>query len=159
MLELYPENLEKEIVRYKNYIPRKLRNKEHLKLYAKYYTDEYGIFKVINIEKIYGIEYYYIVYRNQFQAVITYPISRESRCFQLLKNYNKLEKENIINKSKEYTGAEIKFWFTANNINFKDDNFSGFEKYFSKNNTKIKDSSKYKLRRNKKKKEYEIILK
>ena len=45
MLELYPENLEKEIVRYKNYIPRKLRNKEHLKLYAKYYTDEYGIFK------------------------------------------------------------------------------------------------------------------
>ena len=42
---VYPDELEKEIIKNK-YIPRKCRELEHLKLYHRYYTTIYGVFKV-----------------------------------------------------------------------------------------------------------------
>ena len=58
---VYPNELEKELIKNK-YIPRKCRELEHLKLYHRYYTTIYGVFKVENIESIKGIEYYFIKY-------------------------------------------------------------------------------------------------
>ena len=102
---VYPDELEKEIIKNK-YIPRKCRELEHLKLYHRYYTTIYGVFKVENIESIKGIEYYFIKYNNgKLFGVISHPIT--DTIYELLHDYDEIEKVNLINSNNIYSGAEI----------------------------------------------------
>ena len=149
---IYPEKLLEEIKKKKKYIPRRIRNEERLKLFKKYWISEYGIIKVKDIYIIHNIDHYFITYNNgNMYGVIPYPIKDE--CYELLRNFNELENENFINKKKLIYGAEIKFWFVINEINFNNDNYSGFLDKLSS----LQDSKKYTVHRNKKRKEYDFI--
>ena len=155
---VYPDELEKEIIKNK-YIPRKCRELEHLKLYHRYYTTRYGVFKVENIESIKGIEYYFIKYNNgKLFGVISHPIT--DTIYELLHDYDEIEKVNLINSNKSYSGAEIKFWFVINNINFKDQKYDGFLSFLNANSKNIiSDSKYYFVYRNKSKRlKFQMIL-
>ena len=153
-LLLYPKELQDEIIKNKNFIPRKLRHHERFKQYHKYYNDEFGIFKVRNVEYIDGNEYYFITYKKDMTAAIPFPIYNNNKCYELMLNKDEIENKSIINnRSTTFFGAEIKFWFIVNNINFSDENYIGFKDDLNF----IYDSKKYHVRRNKKLKEYEFL--
>ena len=152
---LYPYDLWKIIKNDKKYIPRQLRKDEKLKLYRRYWLSELGMIKVKEIISIQNREFYSITYGNNGEknGVISYPV--EFGCYELLKNFNEFEKSDFINKKKPIYGAEIKYWFIINNIDFSDENYSGFLDKLQY----LKDSAKYIVRRNKKKQEYEFVIK
>jgi hypothetical protein len=138
---VYPVELEQEI-RNNNYIPRKCKPKERLKLYHRYWSSSYGIFKVDDINFIRGVEYYYIKFdSNRMLAVISYPIT--DNIYELLHDYDKIETKTIINSNKSFTGAEIKFWFVKNKINFADPKYDGFLSFLSINSKNIISDSKF----------------
>lgn len=138
---IYPLELQKEI-RNNNYIPRKCKPKERLKLYHRYWTPTYGIFKVDDINYIRGVEYYYIKFdSNRMSAVISHPIT--DTIYEMLHDYDKIETKTIINSNKSFTGAEIKFWFVKNKIDLSDDKFNGFISFLSINSKNIISDSKF----------------
>lgn len=138
---VYPDKLKKEILKNK-YIPRRCRELEHLKLYHRYYSTVYGVFKVENIESIDGRDYYFIKYHNsKLFAAISYPIT--DTIYELLHDYDEIEKVDLINSDKSYTGAEIKFWFVANCIDFKDSNYDGYLSFLNANSKNIISDNKY----------------
>ena len=49
------------------------------------------------------------------QAIISYPVS--DVLYELTPDYKDIKNKEIINDNEYYTGAEIKYWFFANNIN------------------------------------------
>ena len=114
-MSIYIEDLESIVLQY-NYIPRIFRPNEKFKLYHKYYVPEFkGIIKVVNIEVIDDIEYYFFKYDNlKLDACISYPIEYEG-VYELLHNYDRLEDKDIINSEISYTGAEIRYWFIMHN--------------------------------------------
>lgn len=155
-LLLYPEKLQNEVMKNKNYIPRKLRHHERLKIYHRYYNDEFGIFKIRDVELIGGVEYYFITYKKNMTAVIPYPTYNNCKCYELMVNRDELENKSIINnRTTTFFGAEIKFWFVVNDVDFNDENYIGFKSELDS----IYDSKKYHVRRNKKLKEYEFLTK
>ena len=155
---VYPGELEKEIIKNK-YIPRKCRELEHLKLYHRYYTTIYGVFKVENIESIKGIEYYFIKYNNgKLFGVISHPIT--DTIYELLHDYDEIEKVNLINSNKSYSGAEIKFWFVINKINFDNPNYKGFYQFLDplSNNLLVDTKYYYVIYNTKSNQPFQIIL-
>lgn len=152
-LKLYPSKLLEEIRKKKKYIPRKLRKNERLRLNRKYWIPDYGIIKVKEIIDTPNGEHYVISYNNgNMNGVVSYPTTNE--CYEMLKNFNELESINFINKKKSVYGAEIKYWFIINDIDFNDIDYSGFLDKIQY----LKDSTKYIVHRNKKKKEYDFII-
>lgn len=151
-LSLYPEVMWNEITKKKKYIPRRLRKNERLKLFKRYWLPYYGAVKVKDVFSTCGVEYYQIIYNNgNMVGVTSFPV--EDKCYELLHNFNNMESYEFINKKKPVYGAEIKYWFIINNIDFSDDEYSGFLDKLQY----LDDSTKYITRRNKKKKEYEFI--
>lgn len=145
----------------KKYIPRRLKNFEHLKVYHRYWLPEYGEFKVRDSSYDSGNEYYYITYcSGSKQGVISYPIYNILECFELLKNVKHVEEDSVINnRIRNFTGAEIRFWFIHNEIDFTDiENYSGFLPYLEYGRKEsIKDSLVYQCKRNKKQNKFEFI--
>lgn len=158
---IYSSDLVDYVKYSKRFIPRKLKKFEHLRLYHRYWIPEFGESKVRDTSYDSGIEYYYITYCNDTkQAVLSYPIYNSYECFELLKNYNHIEEDSVINnRIKSFTGAEIRFWFIINNIDFTDiENYSGFLPYLEYGNNKsIKDSLVYQCKRNKKQNRFEFV--
>lgn len=156
-LVMYPEDLQEEIVKYKNYIPRRLRYHERLKQYHRYYNESYGIFKVKEIYTEGNNEYYCITFGSSMTAVIQYPCYNNKRTYELLRNYNGIENASIINNRVQlFTGAEIRFWFLVNNdVDFNNENYIGF--FNDLKQDRIYDGRKYRVRRNKKLNIYEFL--
>ena len=124
-MNIYPEHLEQIILKTK-YIPRKIKNKERLKIYHKYWIPELkGLIKVIDIFYIGDIEYYVILYNKSLTCCLSYPIEYKDS-YELLHNHDNIEKQNIINSNKPYTGAEIKYWLVYNKNTF---NYIKYSKY------------------------------
>ena len=121
---IYPPKLE-EYIRANKFIPRKIRQGEHLKLYHRYWIEEYN--DVVKIEDIFltgGIEYYTIKYNNM-NSCISAPFAGIT--YELLHNKDYIEDEHIINSKISYTGAEIKYWFIMNKIDLNiGSKYSGF---------------------------------
>lgn len=139
---IYSEALEEEIINTK-YIPRKFKENEKLKLYHKYWIPEFGgTIKVHEIEYINGIPYYFIKFNKNMSANITYPCNYIDM-YELLHNYDNIENENIINSSKSYSGAEIKFWFIVNKINFNDYRYKGFWSFVDDTSMSVVADNKY----------------
>lgn len=125
--QLYSTSLGNYILANKS-IPRILKQGEHLKLYHKYWLDNYGAVKVqdIFIEK--GTEYYIIRYSDRMSSCIPYPATG-IYTFELLHNSERgMENEDVINSGQYYTGAEIRYWFY---INDKIKKFADIFKYLS----------------------------
>lgn len=114
MKTIYPKELV-DVIKEFNYIPRKLNKNEHLKLYHRYWIPDLGgVVKVKDIWKERSTEYYIVNYKNDLQICFSYPIDCYFESYELLHDYDNIYKENIVNSSKSYTGAEIKYWFTRN---------------------------------------------
>ena len=150
MKSIYPVKLE-DLVQSNNYIPRLLRPTERLKLYHKYWFEEYrGVSKVIDIFYIYGVEYYTIKHDdNNKESCISYPLTFDVR-YELLHNYQELEYHNIINSGNSYTGAEIRYWFIKND--YTQYKYRGFLKFLYTNTPdSIIDNKKYTVSKKKNK--------
>ena len=149
MIPVYPEEIVKEMKLNKRYIPRKLKSGEKLRVHRKYWIYDIGFCKVKDIFIVDNIEYYTVSYmsNSSMYAVISYPLP--TSCYEMLHNFTNIEYCSPINDKKETLyGAEIKYWFIINDIDFNDENYSGF---LDKLHT-LNDSKKYFIRRNKKKK-------
>ena len=100
MKNIYSEELSVEMIKYK-YIPRKINKKEHLKLYHRYWIPELGgVIKVKDIWKDNGVEYYIVSYKNDLCICFSYPLDDYYESYELLHDYDNIDKENIINSDK-----------------------------------------------------------
>ena len=125
MKNFYPNELVDNIIKF-NYIPRRLNENEHLKLYRRYWIPELGgIIKVKDIWRSGGTEYYMIKCKNELYICTSYPIDSYFESYELLHDYSNIYKQNIINNNELFTGAEIKYWFIMNN----DKKYNKFRKY------------------------------
>jgi hypothetical protein len=147
---IYPQKLEKYIKK-NRYIPRRIHDNEHLKLYHRYWLSEINsVVKIMEIFSVEGTEYY--IYKNEsgMAGCESYPASGYN--YELLHNNSKIENDDIINSDKEYTGAEIKYWFVLNNIDFNDDYYSGYWNFVNpRSRNIISDSFHYNVISTKKK--------
>lgn len=113
----YPDKLE-QFIREEGheYIPRRLRKSEHLRLFRRYYrTYTNDCIKVYQIYYANNIEYYSVKYIDMMLGEITYPLN-EDDTYELMKDKNDIaHKDNIINDDNKYTGAEIRYWFFVGN--------------------------------------------
>ena len=113
---IYPPKLE-EYIRKNKYIPRKVRDNEHLKLYHRYWLEDYNeVVKVDDIFMVRCIEYYSIRCKSMVSCI---PAPVPKYTYELLHNKECIEKVDLINSEKSYTGAEIKYWFLMNNIDLE----------------------------------------
>ena len=121
---IYPPKLE-EYIRKNKYIPRKVRDNEHLKLYHRYWLEDYN--EVVKVDDIFitrSIEYYSIICKSMVSCI---PAPVPKYTYELLHNKECIEKVDLINSEKSYTGAEIKYWFLMNNIDLESGSqYSGF---------------------------------
>ena len=121
---IYPPKLE-EYIRKNKYIPRKVRDNEHLKLYHRYWLEDYN--EVVKVDDIFitrYVEYYSIRYKSMVSCI---PAPVPKYTYELLHNKEHIEKVDLINSEKSYTGAEIKYWFLMNNIDLESGSqYSGF---------------------------------
>ena len=140
MKHIFPEELTKEILKY-NYIPRKINKNEHLKLYHRYWIPELGgVIKVKDIWKDNGVEYYIIKYKNDLSICFSYPLDDYFESYELLHDYNDIAKKDIINSEEDFSGAEIKYWFTVHNSR----QYGKFQKFLS-GKSAIQDNKRYKV--------------
>ena len=121
---IYPPKLE-EYIRKNKYIPRKVRDNEHLKLYHRYWLEDYNeVVKVDDIFMVRCIEYYSIRCKSMVSCI---PAPVPKYTYELLHNKECIEKVDLINSEKSYTGAEIKYWFLMNNIDLESGSqYAGF---------------------------------
>lgn len=113
---IYPPKLE-EYIRKNKYIPRKVRDNEHLKLYHRYWLEDYNdVVKVDDIFITRSVEYYSIRCKSMAGCI---PAPVPNYTYELLHNKGRIEKVDLINSKKSYTGAEIKYWFLMNNIDLE----------------------------------------
>ena len=86
---VYPDELEKEIIKNK-YIPRKCRELEHLKLYHRYYTTIYGVFKV-EYTRLFGVDKQFMMVRaknkNHKVYVFLLDVSATEKITKLIEAY------------------------------------------------------------------------
>lgn len=129
---IYPENLQKLLIRNRGMIPKKINYKEPLKLFHKYWTIELPnyIFKVHSIFEADNIEYYQIKsLDSMYQSALSFPLNNEF-CFELMQDRNNIKDlPNIINSSIGYFGSEIRYWFFVNQIDYNDGKYIGFKSY------------------------------
>ena len=93
----------------KGFIPRIVRDDEHLQLYKKYYFPELDQkVKCIGIEEIQNVEYYYLA-NDSYQYAMTYPIN--AKCFIFTKDKYDIMSRHIINSDQVYRGYQLKWWF------------------------------------------------
>ena len=113
---IYPPKLE-EYIRKNKYIPRKVRDNEHLKLYHRYWLEDYN--EVVKVDDIFITRYveYYSIRCKSMVSCIPAPVPKYT--YELLHNKERIEKIDLINSGKSYTGAEIKYWFLMNNIDLE----------------------------------------
>lgn len=139
---LYPLGLN-EFLKSNNYIAKRLKQGERLKKYHRYwclYQKMY--FKVLDIYEVDGVEYYSIRYSNSFSAEIPYPI--DDYIFELLVDYSNIKSKNIIDSHISLSGAEIRYWFFANNIDLASKKYSNFWGFLDQNSkSKISDEKYY----------------
>ena len=110
---IYPPKLE-EYIRKNKYIPRKVRDSGRLKLYHRYWLEDYNeVVKVDDIFIVRCVEYYSIRCKSMVSCI---PAPVPKYTYELLHNKEGIEKVDLINSEKSYTGAEIKYWFLMNNI-------------------------------------------
>jgi hypothetical protein len=142
---LYPVGL-CEFLRNNRYIPRRVKEQEHLKTHHKYYSiDMNRYFKVLDVYQIGNIEYYSIRYSNTMQAEISYPITDE--IYELLTDFSCIKNKAIINCGEYYSGAEIRYWFFSNNIDLNEKDYYGFWGFLDSNSkSKIIDEKRYVIR-------------
>lgn len=139
---IYSEFLEKEIIATK-YIPRKFKPNEKMKLHHKYWIPDFeGTVKVNDSDIIDGITYYFIKFGKYMNACISYPLSYDNM-YELLHNHDSIENEEIINSSKSYSGAEIKFWFIVKEIDFEDPLYKGFWPFLDDTSKSVVADNKY----------------
>ena len=125
MMHLYSPNiyssvsLEKFVLKNK-LIPRKLRYNEHLKLFHKYWIEEYGIVKIVDVFDYNYTEYYIIKYGDRLDACLPYPISSATTTYELLKNDDHIENIKFGKSSCKLTGAELKYWLLHSGIELTD---------------------------------------
>ena len=156
---IYPEELEFEICK-SGYIPRLMKNGERLKVFHKYWTSYFGgTIKIIDIDNIFNHYYYYIRYNGKLLGCFPHPLPMIINNYELLHNYNHIEKDNIINSNKSYSGAEIKFWFVKNHIDLDSPKYKGFWSFLNPNSTNVLHDSKYYfvVRNNSKKQPFQMI--
>lgn len=128
-MRLYPSNLENFITKYNNvpYIPRKITNKEHLKMYHRYFdVVENHSFKVEKIYFVENTEYYDIKLPDKMFGVISFPLTQN--IYELIPDKNNIISKNIINENKSYKGYEIRYWFYINRSNL---NIKEYDKFIS----------------------------
>lgn len=140
---IYPPKLE-EYIKANKVIPRKIREGEHLKLYHKYWIDWYDdILKVLDIYYIDSAEYYVTRDTQKLHGCITYPIDHNNT-YEMLHNKYNIEEKNIINDNISYSGADIKYWFSVNDINLATgEKYSGFWSFLSYGSKNYLMDSKY----------------
>ena len=144
---IFPRELV-NIIKKSHYIPRLLKHTEKLKFHHKYYLEEYGLCNVIDIFKIDNTEYYTIICNGKKHICLSYPLNNDfTRNFELLIDYGKIAKDNIINNKKYYTGAEIRFWFIVNNLPiWMNGIYNEYMKYLCRNSKySIIDNMKYRV--------------
>ena len=157
---IYPEGLEFEIYK-SGYIPRLMKPGERLKVFHKYWTPYFdGLIKITDIENICGTYYYYIRYNSKLFGCFSHPLPTVINNYELLHNYNNIEKDNIINSNKSYTGAEIKFWFVKNQIDFDSPKYKGFWPFLDPKSKNVLQDSKYYfvVRKSSRRQQFQIIL-
>ena len=95
------------------FIPRIVRDDERLKVHKRYYFPEFNQkMKCTDVEIINDIEYYYLSNDN-FQYVMSYPISHT--CFVFTKDKYDIMSRHIINSNQVYRGYQLKWWFYNHN--------------------------------------------
>jgi hypothetical protein len=85
------------------------------------------------------------------EGVISEPL--EKGIYELYTSSN-IENECIINSSRDYTGAEIKYWFVLNRDKLSEEVYDSFYKYLiydKYNNMEISDTEYYNIVRYKNK--------
>ena len=86
---IYPPKLE-EYIRKNKYIPRKVRDNEHLKLYHRYWLEDYN--EVVKVDDIFitrYVEYYSIRYKSMVSCI---PAPVPKYTYELLHNKEHIEK-------------------------------------------------------------------
>lgn len=143
---IYTDKME-EFLRKQNYtyLPRKIREQEHLKLYKKYYsTLSDTCFKVNQVYYTGGIEYYSVKEIGTLLfAEISYPYESEYLYELLTDRRNVIHLQNIINTNISYSGAEIKLWFLYQKDNNKLSKYSKFISFIDPNSKSVICDEKY----------------
>ena len=152
---IYSPDLTEFIEKFCNegYIPKKLKNDDHCKLYKRYYNlyDKNG-YKVESIfEDDNGIEYYEIKYNKQYSGtgmmfgIKSYPVDEDT--FELKydgRGLQKYSERDIINSKLSLLGAEIKYWFYIHKIDLESEKYSGFSSYLDfRSTSKLMDDKYY----------------
>ncbi len=139
---IYPAKLEEYIIS-SRFIPRKIRSNEHLKIFHKYWTTSFD--RTIKVEDIFTaerVEYYTIRYDFRMYGCISHPLAVDT-CYELLHNKEGIENNIIINENNSYSGAEIKYWFIVNHIDFDDSKYSGFWSFLNPESDNLLIDNKY----------------
>lgn len=119
---LYTSNsLEKFVLSYK-LIPRRLRDNEKLKLFHRYWIEEYGSVKITEIFDYNYTEYYCIRYGDKLNGCISFPVTSITGVYELLRNDHNLEDVKLGKSDEKYTGAEIKYWILHSGIELDSEN-------------------------------------
>lgn len=142
---IYPEKLSNFIRNSdNNYIPRKLKTDERLRLYKRYwslYSDD--CFKVDKVYFIDSIEYYSVKYSNLLYGEISFPVDSDY-IYELHNDRNNIKDiNNIINTKSSFLGSEIKYWFYINNIDLTSNKYSGFWSFLDPSSKSLISDNKY----------------
>lgn len=138
---IYPDDLEEDIRTHK-YIPRRCKVDEKLRLNHRYWIPDYkGFVKVYDIFNADGTEYYSVRFDGNMNAAIPHPIDDDF--YELLHDYDEIEKQKIINSDKSYSGAEIKFWFVYQKIDLSSKKYKGYWTYFNPDSKYLLVDNKY----------------
>lgn len=123
-----------DIVLKNHYIPRRIKENEHLKQYHRYWsTYSQMICKVLEIYYVKNSEYYTVKMDSCLYGEITYPLPKDY-VYELKIDYKNLDNLWIINNSKlSLSGAEIRYWFFIKNIDFNDPEYGEFWSYLNYN--------------------------
>jgi hypothetical protein len=142
---IYPKHVAEYIsISKNNYIPRHIKENEHLKQFHRY-LDIYDNFpfKVEEVQYISDTEYYNVRYPDYLYAEIPFPLS-SYYIMELLHDNNGIESlDNIINSRKSFTGAEIKYWFFIHRIDIEDKKYCGFWSFINPNSKNVISDDKY----------------
>lgn len=141
---IYSDKLEK-FLREENhqYIPRKIKSNENLKIYKRYwdaFSDTY--YKIEKIYNVEDVEYYSVKYLDSMFGEISFPVDFDYT-YELMVDKNNLDKIDIINNKISYSGAEIKYWFFINNIDLGSEIYNKFWPFIDPNSKSVISDDKY----------------
>lgn len=127
MIHLYSPNLYASIslenfVLNNKLVPRRLKDNERLKLYHRYWIEEYGSVKITDIFNFNHVEYYCIRYGDKLSGCIPEPVLSIVPLYELLRNDHNLESVKFGESDESYTGAEIRYWALHSRIELNSNN-------------------------------------